>query len=94
MGELKVSPLGGGRFRVDVTKEGETSRHEVTVSPESMIRFGWTGTPEDLIRHSFDFLLERESMDSILSKFEISDIVTYFPEFEEAVRKGFTAPST
>ncbi len=37
---------------------------------------------EDLVRRSFDFLLERERAGSILASFELSVIARYFPEYD------------
>jgi hypothetical protein len=50
---------------------------------------GWTKTPEELIRSSFKFLLEREPKESILESFELPTISRYFPEYDQAVRSGF-----
>jgi len=41
---------------------------------------------EELIKKSFDFLLEREPKESILSRFNLRIINQYFPEFEEEIR--------
>jgi len=41
---------------------------------------------EELIKKSFEFLLERELKDSILSRFNLRIINKYFPEFEEKIR--------
>ena len=63
----------------------------MTISPASLAR--WSAGPEqkdveDLLRRSFDFLLERESPAAILSQFELSVIETYFPEYDEAIRSS------
>jgi hypothetical protein len=42
--------------------------------------------PEELIRKSFDFLLEREPASSILPEFDLPLIGHYFPEYEEAIK--------
>ncbi len=42
---------------------------------------------EELIKKSFEFLLERETKESILSRFNLRVINQYFPEFEEEIRK-------
>jgi len=44
-------------------------------------------TKEKLIKKSFEFLLEREPKESILSKFNLKIIKNYFPVFEEKLRK-------
>ena len=43
---------------------------------------------EELIRASFQFLLERESKESILAKFNLKLIKSYFPEFEREITNG------
>lgn len=42
---------------------------------------------EDLVRRSFEFLLEREPAGSILASFELSVIARYFPEYDRAFRR-------
>ena len=44
-------------------------------------------TKEELIKKSFEFLLEREPKESILSRFNLRIINQYFPKFEEEMRK-------
>ncbi len=41
---------------------------------------------EELIKKSFEFLLEIEPKESILSRFNLRIINQYFPEFEEEIR--------
>ncbi|MBA7497516.1 hypothetical protein ES704_00244 [subsurface metagenome] len=43
-------------------------------------------TKEELIKKAFEFLLEREPKESILSRFNLRIINQYFPEFEEEIR--------
>ena len=40
---------------------------------------------EELIKLSFQFLLQRESNTSILSSFELKIISNYFPEYEKEI---------
>lgn len=42
-------------------------------------------TPEELVKKSFEFLLEREGPESILPEFELSVIQRYFPEYEDEI---------
>jgi len=62
----------------------------VTVSQEELKRWG-SGTAksdvEDLVRRSFDFLLQREPPSSILRTFDLSVIERYFPEYDRIIRK-------
>jgi len=41
---------------------------------------------EELIKRSFEFLLEREPKESILPKFNLKIIKNYFPEYEEKIK--------
>lgn len=61
------------------------SVHRVTVSQEELLRYGQGRSVEELIRASFEFLLQREPASSILAEFELSTIERYFPEFEEEI---------
>jgi len=46
---------------------------------------------EELIKKSFEFLLEREAKESILSRFNLRIINQYFPEFENTIRTSHSA---
>ena len=41
----------------------------------------------ELVKKSFEFLLEREGPESILPEFELPVIGKYFPDYEEVIRK-------
>lgn len=61
------------------------TQHTVTVTKTDLRRWG-RGDVEDLVRRSFDFLLEREPPSSILSRFELPVIERYFPEYDRLIR--------
>ena len=63
------------------------SRHNVRVTHRDMERWGHGGEPEDLVRRSFEFLLEREPAKDIKKSFELADIERYFPEFGKEMGK-------
>jgi hypothetical protein len=46
-------------------------------------------SPQELVRRSFEFLLEREPRESILTQFNLSAINEYFPEYETTMRGTF-----
>jgi hypothetical protein len=83
----------GGEWvcQVAVELRGQRTEHTVTVSPASLSRWG-AGSEledvEDLVRRSFEFLLEREPPGTILRQFELSVIETYFPEYDELIRNS------
>jgi hypothetical protein len=88
---IEVERTGGDGqivFDVRVSEEGSESRHEVTLSEEDYRRLGEDyGSPDEFVRACFEFLLEREPKESILSQFDVSVISRYFPEFEQTIRK-------
>ena len=67
-----------------VVREGKgETRHHVTMSQETSERLcAGKHTPERCLEAAFRFLLEREPKESILSRFDITVISRYFPEFE------------
>jgi hypothetical protein len=69
---------------VDVRDRART-RHVVRVSQGELERYGG-GDVEQLVRRSFDFLLEREPNTSILREFSLSTIESYFPEYAAKIR--------
>ena len=77
----------GDSWSVDVWvhEQRGRSRHLVTVTREDLLRYGRGRSVEELIRASFEFLLQREPPSSILADFELSTIERYFPEFRDSV---------
>ena len=62
--------------------------HRVTVAAADLARLDPDATsPENLVRRSFAFLLEREPSESILRSFDLTVIGRYFPEYESAIRR-------
>jgi len=81
---------GGWVCDVEVEARGESSRHSVTVSAAELARWGGgedKAAVEDLVRRSFDFLLEREPPSSILRRFDLSVIQRYFPEYDQRMSR-------
>ena len=72
----------------EVVVEGEVeTRHRVTMSQEYYRNLcGATVTHEFVLVTAFNFLLEREPNTAILAAFDVTDINTYFPEFEEEIK--------
>ena len=82
MAEITVtsSDRDPAAFDVGVTAGGKRTAYRVTVPEDVRARFASTA-PEDLVRASFEFLLEREPPRSILPEFSLSVISRYFPEY-------------
>lgn len=87
MNTLSVKQLDGTTFTVEVQGRTPTT-HTVTVPTDYAAKLtGGTVSAERLLRRSFDFLLERESNTSILSRFDLPVIARYFPEYERVIRR-------
>jgi hypothetical protein len=91
MVKVEVQVVGTGwKCRVAVDNRGEHTEHSVMVSEDELKRWG-RGTAKDdvvdLVRRSFDFLLEREPPSSILRTFDLSVIERYFPEYGRVIKK-------
>ena len=77
----------GWAFQVTVSEGGSQTTHRVTMSREDYGRLtGESCPPYELVRRSFEFLLERESKESILRTFDITVISSYFPNYEKDIR--------
>ncbi len=86
---IAVVPLGDGDpklLSVTVEDSGTTTTHEVTVSSEDSARRGAPSeTSAEFVHRCFEFLLDREPKESILRRFDVSIISTYFPELEDTI---------
>ena len=87
MADIRVTQDEGGSFRVTV-EDASTTAHSVTLKDAYYEELtGGKVSREQLIEESFRFLLERESNPMILSRFALSVISRYFPEYEQAIVK-------
>lgn len=74
-------------FTVIISEEGSKTEHIVTLDDDHYEVLTHGKIPkEELIKRSFEFLLERESKESILSRFNLRVIKNYFPEYEEEIK--------
>ena len=73
-------------FAVVVREGPSESRHQVTMAAADCARLAGGHAPEAVIEAAFRFLLDRESKESILARFDVSVIARYFPEFERALQ--------
>ena len=84
------SQAGGWVCEVEVAAEGERTHYRVTVTPAELARWARGSSQpdvEDLVRRSFEFLLERERASSILREFDLAVIQRYFPEYDRLFRR-------
>lgn len=87
MPKIDVQAESDVTFTVTVADGEDQTTHRVTVPSEfadGMV--GQAGSTEELVRLSFEFLLEREPKESILREFDITVIARYFPEYEDEIR--------
>ena len=80
------------RYEVEVTESDESgsqTTHQVTMDKGYYMDLTERGhtIPEEFVRKSFEFILDRESKDSILRQFDISQINDFFPEYEKEIKK-------
>lgn len=89
---IQVEKLREGEFRVTVEESGSRTTHQVTVGSDYYQKLtGGAVAADELVRRSFEFLLEREPKESILSRFELPVIARYFPEYEREIQKRLRA---
>ena len=86
--ETRCEPAPDGwRCRVTVRDARSSSTHDVTVSGDvDATRLAAATDVGDVERLLYDFLLEREPKESILSSFDLSVVSRYFPEYEHEIQ--------
>jgi hypothetical protein len=87
MARIKVEETGDWLFKVAVSDATGRTVHQVTLNE------GFAGkmnlSPEEVVKKSFEFLLERESKEAILSSFSIPATINhYFPEFQNEMMEN------
>ena len=75
-------------FEVVVIEGNTKTYHSVTMSRSFYTFLNTKSSAREVIEKSFEFLLERESKESILSEFDLSVISRYFPEYKQ-ISKNF-----
>lgn len=84
---VDISDLPDGwlaRVRIDGGAE-----HEVTVRRDYRDSIAPAATPQEIVRASFEFLLDREPPGAILRRFDLAVIGRYFPEYEAEIKARF-----
>ena len=79
------------KYNVEIIESdgsGSKTNHEVIMKKDYYLaQTGGRIIPEEFVKKSFEFFLERENKDSILRQFDINQINDYFPEFKKEMRK-------
>ena len=78
----------GWSFGVQVAETNGQTRHSVTLTQADFQQLteGKQTTPEELVRKSFEFLLERGPKHQILRQFDLPAIVRHFPDYPTEIR--------
>lgn len=85
---IEVERVKNGEFQVRVTEGKGSTSHRVTVREDDYRRLSnGKVTPEELLKRSFEFLLEQESKESILPQFDLMAISRYFPSYEREIQR-------
>jgi len=87
--DVRTAPQDDGWvFQVTVSQGSGQTSHRVAMTHDVYERLtGARCPPEELVRRSFEFLLEREPKESILSEFDITVISRYFPSYEAEIAR-------
>jgi len=91
--DVRTAPQDDGWvFQVTVSQGSSQTSHRVTMTRDVYERLtGARCPPEELVRRSFEFLLEREPKESILSEFDITVISRYFPGYEAEIARRISS---
>ncbi len=84
---IKVKEENEGKFLVIIGEKNTETEYNVEVDDEYYQKLTEGRiTKQELIKKSFQFLLERESKESIFSSFNLRIIKSYFPEYEQVIK--------
>lgn len=84
---LVSADKNGWEYTVEVTEDEGKTQHTVTLSKDyyQKLTKDKKVLPVDLIEKSFEFLLEKESKESILKSFDLTKISEYFSDYEKEI---------
>lgn len=77
----------GWQFAVAI--DGATYAVKLTQKYYQDVSLGGRVEPAKLVELAFQFLLEREQPEEILTEFNLRQIETYFPDFKAKIRSYF-----
>jgi hypothetical protein len=87
MSDIHIVEIDSNTYQVTVTAQSTTT-HTVTVQADYALKLtNGRLSHTELLKKSFEFLLQRESNTSILRSFDLSVISRYFPEYESDISK-------
>ncbi len=88
---ITVTASGNDVYQVTVEEGDSRTTHHVTVRAADIERYAQGSPAERLIEASFEFLLEREPKESIVSRFELPVIERYFSDYPTTIREKLSA---
>ncbi len=93
MADIEITQRTGS-FEVTVNDGSGETTHHVSVPDGYLAKLGLDDVDRtELVRRSFEFLLEREPKESIMRTFELSVIQRYFPEYPDEIRQQMSGSS-
>ena len=78
---------GGWRCTVIVGDDADATEHIVEVDRPTLDDLAPGATPDELVRESFVYLLEREPRSSIMRSFELPIIARFFGEYPDEISR-------
>ncbi len=82
-----IPRAGGWRCHVVVGDDSAATEHDVELSASTLTDLAPGATPEQLVRESFVYLLERESRESVMRSFEIPIIGRFFGDYPDEISR-------
>jgi hypothetical protein len=75
-------------YQVTVKDDGSETQHKVSINRTDLIRItGGHQNADDIIKKSFDYMLQKVKKEKIPKQLDFTAIGRYFPEFEEEITK-------
>lgn len=85
---VSCSPVEAGwHCTVTLGDDAGATTHEVTVDREVLEDLAPGATPDELVRVSFEFLLEREPREAIMRQFELPIIGRFFGDYRDEMER-------
>ena len=87
--QLLSESIGSWTFEVFVTDKEGKHRFAIVLDKEHHKELtGGRVLPLILVQESMFFLLERESVSTILKEFNVREIKSYFADYEDEIKRG------
>ena len=77
----------GWHCTVTLGDDAEATTHEVSVDRDTLDDLAPGTPPEELVRASFEFLLEREPREAIMRSFELPIIGRFFGDYRDEISR-------